>query len=90
MLPGKPRSSGLQSVMARFPGKSDLIRVLALRDQTFRGLCDDLALAIEELRRFEARPDAQEREEIPEYRAIIRELEAEVAAYLSRNEDGDG
>lgn len=87
MLPEKPYSSRLQSVMVRFPDRSDLIRVLALRDRTFRGLCDDLALAIEELRRFEARPDAQERNEIPEYRAIISELEAEVAAYLSTREN---
>jgi hypothetical protein len=87
MLPDKPRSPGLQSVMARFPGKSDLIRVLALRDQTFRSLCDDLALAITELHRFEARPDAHERDEIPEYRAIVRELEAEVAAYLTVREN---
>ena len=40
------------------------------------------ALALESLSAFEARPDSADRPEIPEYRRLISDLEAEVTARL--------
>lgn len=73
---------GLRLILLRFPSQADDIRLAALRDRRFRSLCEDFALALEALARFEARPDAAERKEIPEYRTLVAELEAEVAGYL--------
>jgi hypothetical protein len=76
------QSFGFRRLLARFPGREDAIRLAAIKDQPFRALCDDLLLAIETLDRFERRPDAALRTEIPEYRVIIAEMEAELVSYL--------
>jgi hypothetical protein len=78
----KQSSTGFRRLLAKFPGHEDFIRHAALRDQRFRALCDDLVLAIDSLDRFQSRPDADRRVEIPEYRAVIAEMEAELVAYL--------
>jgi hypothetical protein len=73
----------LSLVLDRFPYRRQTILSLSLRDQLFRSLLDDLVLAHETLQQFEARPDADQRPEIAEYRTIIRELEDDVRAYLA-------
>ena len=83
MEQGFHQGSGFNRLLARFPGREDAIRHAALRDRTFRELCDDLLLAMAALERFEHRPDAAQRIEIPEYRGLIAELEAELADYLA-------
>lgn len=82
------QSSGFRRLLSRFPGREDAIRLAALRDQRFRALCDDLLLAIETLERFEHRPDAAHRVEIPEYRGLIAELEAELVDYFATRRSG--
>jgi hypothetical protein len=82
--------AGLAQVVERFPKSAALLRRLALRDQTFRGLCEDYALARASLAGFEARPDAAERPEIADYRTIIAELEGEIARFVAARGRGDG
>jgi hypothetical protein len=88
MEQGFHQGSGFRRLLARFPGREDAIRRAALGDRTFRELCDDLLLAITALERFERRPDAAQRIEIPEYRRIIAELEAELTDYLATRRRG--
>ena len=75
----------IQRLVARFPGHASEIRRAALGDETFRDMCDDLAIALETLSRFEARPDAATCPEIPEYKNLIIELEDEISAHLARH-----
>jgi hypothetical protein len=72
----------LRRVVQRFIDKAETIRLLALRDRSFRELCEDLELALDALERFETRSDSAHREEIAEYCTLISELEAEVAAAI--------
>jgi hypothetical protein len=76
-------SRKLALVLEMFPGHRKTIATLSLSDRPFRSLIEDLVLAHEALERFEARPDADDRPEILEYRTIIRELEDDVRAYLA-------
>lgn len=75
--------AGLTLVVSRFPEKAALVRRLALRDEGFRGLCEDYALAKQSLAGFEARKDAAVRPEIADYRTVIGELEDEIAGFVS-------
>jgi hypothetical protein len=76
----------IQRLVARFPDRAPEIRHSALSDPTFRDICDDLAIALETLSRFEARSDADMCPEIPEYKTLILELETEISSYLARTE----
>ena len=73
---------GLKQVLSLFPEQSLAVRELFLRDEGFRGLCEDYALACDTLVRFEVLPDADQRPEIPDYRSVISELEKEIATVL--------
>ena len=68
-----------------------IFRRLFLKDHGFRSVCEDYALAVETLARFESLPDAEYRTEIPEYRRLIRELEMEILSFLEdeRHHNGD-
>ena len=74
---------GLAPVLERFPQYRGAIRATFLADESFRSICEDYALARETLARFEALPDADRRPEIPDFRALIAELEIEIARLLS-------
>jgi hypothetical protein len=74
----------IQRLVARFPDHAANIRHAALGDDTFRDMCDDLAIALETLSRFEARSDAEACPEISEYKILILELEAEITAHLAK------
>lgn len=76
------RRPDLAQVLDLFPEKSVAARELFLRDEVFRGLCEDYALARDTLVRFEAMPDADQRPEVPDYRSLISELEKEIADML--------
>jgi len=75
-------SQTLGRILDHFPLHRQTILALSLSDRLFRSLLDDLRLAREALERFEALPEADQRPEIPEYRTIIQEIEAEVRTYL--------
>ncbi len=72
----------LAHVLARFPEEGSPVRRLYLKNAYFRSVCEDFALANASLRRFEARPDANLRPEIGEYREILDELERELRWFL--------
>lgn len=74
----------IERLVTRFPDKALEIRRAALGDHNFRDVCDDLAIALETLARFETRADAGSCPEIPEYKALIVELEAEIGAMILR------
>jgi hypothetical protein len=75
--------AGLSLAVARFPAEAARLRRLALAQRAFRELCEEYALALESLARFEARADAAERSEVEDYRTVIAELEREIDRYLN-------
>lgn len=66
-----------------FPGRTQEILQLSLRDLAFRGLCEDLADAKASLNRMAALSGQDERPEVAEYRIIIAELEDEIRAHVA-------
>jgi hypothetical protein len=80
----------LDLILDHFPGHRQRILALSLSDRRFRSLLDDLRLAQDSLERFEALPDADQRPEVPEYRTIIQELEADVRTYLATHDTPSG
>jgi hypothetical protein len=76
-------STRLSRVLAMFPGKRRELLRLSLKDPVFRSLCEDLDEAHDSLARFLVLSKAEERPEVPEYRAIIAALEGEVRAYIA-------
>lgn len=75
----------IDHVTERFPELASPARKLYLRDDRFRSICEDLALAIGSLKSFEGRADAPLRPEIEDYRRVLSELDAELVAYLRNN-----
>ncbi len=82
-MQGEGTQGWLTQAIARFPDQTAHLRRLAIRDQSFRSLCEDYALAKASLAGFEARSDAAERPEIADYRVVIGELESEIARFLA-------
>ncbi|HWK63374.1 MAG TPA: hypothetical protein VNS34_00425 [Rhizobiaceae bacterium] len=78
----EPARLDLKQIIERFPGKGSLIRRLALKDEAFRTICEEYTLARASLSWFEARPDASERPEIPDYKSVIAALEDEIQEFL--------
>lgn len=74
----------LTKIIERFPGDGVLIRRLALRDEAFRGICEEYVLACASLSWFEARSDVEERPEVADYRSVIASLEDEVSQFLQQ------
>jgi hypothetical protein len=73
----------IQRLVKRLPDHASEIR-RAVGGDTFRDMCDGLAIALETLLRVEARASAETCLEIPEYKVLIVELEDEISAYLAR------
>lgn len=80
----------IERLVTRYPDKALEIRQAAVGDHTFRDVCEDLATALETLAQFEARIDAGSCPEIPEYKALILELEAEIGAMIRQRSGGAG
>ncbi|WP_134680439.1 hypothetical protein [Paracoccus ravus] len=70
-------------VVERFPQCADEVRRLYLRDADFRAICEDLALCLDSLHHFEARPDAPLRPEVDDFRNLVTELEAELSRHIA-------
>jgi hypothetical protein len=75
-------SSRFGRVLSMFPGRTQEILQLSLRDTAFRDLCEDLEAAQASLARMAVLPGPVERPEVAEYRTIIAELEDEIRAYV--------
>jgi hypothetical protein len=65
-------------VLDRFPDRSEEILRLYATIDDIRHICDDLALAIETLQRFESRIDRDSASEIRDFKEIIDKLDAEL------------
>jgi hypothetical protein len=69
-----------------FPERADEIARLALRDDTFRTVCEDYGMALEALTRLEIRNHPLDVEKLIEYRALIHDLEGEIKAGLAQTD----
>ena len=70
----------LTHIIARYPGDGTLIRRLLLKDETFRGVCEEYLLARASLSWFEA--NAASRPEVVEFRSLVPSLESEIEVLL--------
>ena len=79
----------VRHVIDRFPAQADLIVRLAAQSETFRAICEDYALAVETLQRFEAlgraqlENKAQVEHKIADYRGIVLDLAQEIERSLA-------
>jgi hypothetical protein len=76
--------SGLAIACALFPTRSREIEVLFERDDSFRGLCEDLAAADAALLTVDRLPDGVREARRFEYQDLISDLSAEIKEMLSR------
>jgi hypothetical protein len=79
---------GIERVAARFPDDAARLKSLCIAEPSFRELCEEYGLAQASLALFEAMPDAADRPEVPDYRAVIAELETEIGRYLGEVRPG--
>ena len=79
----------VKRVIERFPTQADLILRLAAQSESFRAICEDYALAVESLQRFEAlaraqvENKAQVERKIADYRGIVLDLAQEIERSLA-------
>ena len=74
------RHSLLAPVVDRFPEEQARIFRLALRDQSFRALCEEYDMARKSYGRLMVSPERAA--EVAEYRSLIVELEEEIRSIL--------
>jgi len=93
MLPGSEDRGAVSSLVPHiarirrlFPERADHVARLALKDETFRGLCEDYGMALEALFRLELRNHPLDVERLVEYRTLIRDLEQELREELGRTD----
>ena len=73
----------MKSAIERFPDQAHRIGRLAEQSETFRSLCEDHQLAVNALDTLTATRPADDKV-IGEYRTLVTELEAEIAATLKK------
>lgn len=76
-------TSGLAIACALFPARSREIEVLFERNDSFRGLCEDLAAANEVLLTIDGLPDGVRDARRLEYKELISGLATEIEEMLS-------
>ena len=72
-----------------FPDRAEEVSKLALRNETFRSLCEEYGLASEALDLLEVMNRPQDVEKVHEYRGIIEELQKELKCELLAPHDYD-
>ncbi len=78
----------VQAAIARFPDRGHAIEKLARTDENFRSLCEDLTEAQAALARWERSTSSVRAARCDEYRILVRDLAAELAAELDRYAQG--
>lgn len=73
----------MKKAIERFPELAHLIGSLVEQSESFRSLCEDHQLAVEALNTLIARRPAAAKM-IHEYRTLVEELEADIAAALRK------
>jgi hypothetical protein len=89
-MPAELPHLAVATVLARFPRDAETIWRLLRESSEFGELCEHLALARETLCAFEQRPGTRRRPEIDEYRALVADLETDVARLIAEARDRDG
>jgi hypothetical protein len=75
-----------RSVVARFPEHELAIERLFRRSEPFRSMCEDYALGVEALRRWQFATAPKRETAIAELRHSLAELEAEILSALQEEE----
>jgi len=78
----------VQAAIACFPDRGRAIEELARTDDNFRSLCEDLTEAQAALARWECSASPVRAARCDEYRNLVRDLAAELAAELDRHAQG--
>ena len=69
-------------VLDRFPAHAEAVEKLLSESESFRSLCQDLALAIQAVRRFSAQRQPGDATRMAEYATLVEELEREIAGLI--------
>ena len=77
-------STGLRAAALRLPAKLREIKELIGKDETFRGICEDLATAESVLGHVDQMPEALRAERRREYESLVDSLTAEIEEALRR------
>lgn len=75
---GSTPFSGLAMTEAQFPEDVSKIRQLFNADESFRSMCEDLAVAVEALDRVDSLPDNVREVRQDEYRSLVAALVEEI------------
>jgi hypothetical protein len=78
----------IQAAIAHFPDRGHAIEELARTDDSFRSLCEDLTEAQAALARWERSTSPVGAARCDEYRILVSDLAAEVAAELDLHAQG--
>ncbi|WFU11955.1 hypothetical protein QA646_26635 (plasmid) [Rhizobium sp. CB3090] len=70
--------SALEIVEVRFPHEVARVQQLFGSDETFRGMCEDLAVAVETLTRVDCLPDTVREARRQEYAGLVEALTGEI------------
>src|SRR5262249_20007802 len=73
----------LDLIETRFPAKADRVRQLFHADETFRGMCEDLAAAVEALKHADRQPNDVRELRVAEYSSLVEELMSEIGEALT-------
>ncbi|MFQ6180614.1 hypothetical protein ACLMJV_01465 [Sinorhizobium meliloti] len=81
-LGGSDGEHGLAAALRRFPARSLQIRELSIRDESFRGMCEDFAAAENALAHADQLPFHVRDERRAEFRSLVESLAAEIEQAL--------
>jgi len=83
-------ASHVAKVRKLFPDRAEEVSRLALRNETFRSLCEEYGLASDALDMLEVMNRPQDVEKMHEYRGIVKDLQKELNSELLASHDHDG
>ncbi|MEY9558464.1 hypothetical protein EPK84_09425 (plasmid) [Sinorhizobium fredii] len=81
---GAGEDLGLSAAMRRFPIYAPQIQELFAREESFRGMCDDLAAAEQVLTTIDQLPETVRTERRVEYEGLVEDLAQEIEQALQR------
>ncbi|WEJ12136.1 hypothetical protein N0Q90_20285 (plasmid) [Sinorhizobium sp. M103] len=79
---GRDKEHGLAAALRRFPARSLQIRELSIRDESFRGMCEDFAAAENALAHASQLPIHVREELRAEFESLVESLAAEIEQAL--------
>lgn len=86
-MPSSEPSLDLTQVLERFNGRAELVRHLAIHNETFRDLCEDFTLARSTLARLSTLAATEQNATvIADYQSMVAELERDIATALQHAE----